>query len=777
MKKKVISLLIAASLLCSSICNVCFANNSQENALLDAFIEQVVGYNSDYLYFLPDDYDNNGTLEAFGITGWGLGEETHSNVDIWFINSNKECSLVASDLYGFLRDTIDTGKGKFIIWEKSAGGSGSSSYLFGCKGTFSHSPSISGKYEYFRQENDRFFADKSDFSKGYHDWIIEEFIFNSATAEFAIDAKTENIDLDYLTKYYWYYDCGNYTKYQFNKDGTYITFDYEGNIYEEGQRYSLENNILTFHDEWGDSSWIYVDKSYDDALSYHPEGEKVFFAPDTGYENIANTHEEVPVEKEIKVVLNGEEIEFDQPPINTPEGRLLVPIRKIAESMDKIVLYSEATKTAFIDNSTTALIVPMFEKTMYLANENGINYWENVELDVPAIESNGRILVPVRAFCESLGATVIWEDDIKTAFITYDDSIVSERMNDMLFDSINLVWYMERLDALWSTEEFPFDDYSVVIDDFYINRPYGVDAINMGLSDPFAGIQDLISMTNGSDNATNIILQSMQEILSEVPSGTDLNFDAGIVKALKEMVASGVDIYSEVGGLGYKLRSYSDAFVFLDDALLDYSNNYHSTVSGIFDLSVFTLEELAYLLTEYQTNVEYLDIFENKLKEAGYSDETIEKSVSLLRTQYTNKFIGVMLDLRSACVEASVGAVLNAGLTIAGQSTWGVGVGMLVWKGIFGITGINKQGEALKTFYGLYCIDNRLNSTFNDVISVHESLTSSELLELRRLIELLKAEKITAYKAMKNITWDKDSKDEADKQIEELQNFTYRIFK
>jgi len=108
--------------------------------------------------------------------------------------------------------------------------------------------------------------------------------------------KTENIDLEYLTKYYWYYDCGDYTKYKFNKDGTYVTFDSYGNIYEEGQRYSLKNNTLTFHYEWGDSSWIYVDKSYDEALSYHSEGEKVFFAPETGYENIANTYEEAHTE-------------------------------------------------------------------------------------------------------------------------------------------------------------------------------------------------------------------------------------------------------------------------------------------------------------------------------------------------------------------------------------------------------------------------------------------------------------------------------------------------
>ena len=151
-------------------------------------------------------------------------------------------------------------------------------------------------------------------------------------------------------------------------------------------------------------------------------------------------------EEEFKVVLNGEEIKFDQPPIHTPEGRLLVPIRRIAESMGKTVLYSEETKTAFVDNSNEALIIPLFEKTMYIANENEFNFWEKVELEVPAIEMNGRTLVPARAFCESLGATVSWKAEEKTAFITYDDSIASEQMNDMLFDSINSIWYMKRIE-------------------------------------------------------------------------------------------------------------------------------------------------------------------------------------------------------------------------------------------------------------------------------------------------------------------------------------------
>lgn len=105
----------------------------------------------------------------------------------------------------------------------------------------------------------------------------------------------QTIDLDYLTRYYWYSDCGDYNKYQFNKDGTYIRYDAYGNKYMEEDRYSLENNVLTFHRAWGDVSLVYVDKSaIDEVFPFLPDGEKVFYMFAGGlYEYIGNTYEEV----------------------------------------------------------------------------------------------------------------------------------------------------------------------------------------------------------------------------------------------------------------------------------------------------------------------------------------------------------------------------------------------------------------------------------------------------------------------------------------------------
>lgn len=466
--------------------------------------------------------------------------------------------------------------------------------------------------------------------------------------------------------------------------------------------------------------------------------------------------------KNIAIVLNGQELSFDQPPINTPEGRLLVPIRKIAESMNKLVLWSDETKTAFIDNSDNGLIIPLYEMQMYIANENGFAQWQRVPLDVPAMEINGRTLVPVRAFCESLGADVRWVDEEKTAYITYDDTVTKGRMNDTLFDSICLTYYIEKV------ADNPFTEYSVSIDDFYDNRTDWIDAVTMGLSDPFAGVNDLIS---GSSNAVNIIKMSLSEIISEIPNGKPSDYDAGIVKLLKDAVAIGVDIYSDVGGLNSTIRNYSEVYRTLDDALLDYSKNYHNKVSGIFDLSVFSLEELAYILTDYECNIEYINAFENGLQDAGLLNTEISEAIDLLRTDYSDKFIGVVLDLRGQLFEYGVTESLAALLDS------GVGLGKLAWDAFFTVMGVNSQGEDLKVFYGIYCIDTALNNAVSNKMSYDKPNTSAEILEFRSLWEMTRAEKITAYKAMKGITNKKDSKEYADEQIEEISAITYRLFK
>jgi hypothetical protein len=125
------------------------------------------------------------------------------------------------------------------------------------------------------------------------------------------------------------------------------------------------------------------------------------------------------IHNNISVVLNGSTLSFDQQPLNTPEGRLLVPIRKIAESMNKTVSWDDNTKTASIYYDNKILVITLDKTAMYIESQTSHEKLAEIQLEVPATIINGRTLVPIRAFCESLGATVNWDSATNTAYITY----------------------------------------------------------------------------------------------------------------------------------------------------------------------------------------------------------------------------------------------------------------------------------------------------------------------------------------------------------------------
>lgn len=86
------------------------------------------------------------------------------------------------------------------------------------------------------------------------------------------------------------------------------------------------------------------------------------------------------------------------------EGRVLVPLRAIFESLNATVDYDFATKTITGNQNGKIIILKINDK---VASVNG----EKIELDVPATIVKGATLVPVRFIGESLGAIVDWNNN------------------------------------------------------------------------------------------------------------------------------------------------------------------------------------------------------------------------------------------------------------------------------------------------------------------------------------------------------------------------------
>lgn len=120
-------------------------------------------------------------------------------------------------------------------------------------------------------------------------------------------------------------------------------------------------------------------------------------------------------QQEVSVYLFGEKLSFDVPP-QIINGRTLVPMRKIFESLGATVDWNGDTKTVTSVREDKTIILIIDSYTMYV---NG----EEVTLDVAPCLINGRTMVPARAVSESFDLKVDWDNNIRSVLITTADSL------------------------------------------------------------------------------------------------------------------------------------------------------------------------------------------------------------------------------------------------------------------------------------------------------------------------------------------------------------------
>ena len=183
---------------------------------------------------------------------------------------------------------------------------------------------------------------------------------------------------------------------------------------------------------------------------------------------------------QISVTIDGTKQNYDVMPV-IQNGRTLVPMRGIFEALGAEINWDETTKTV---TGTKGDI----DVSLTIGDTSAKVNQKEVILDVPAIISNGRTLVPVRFISETLGCEVNWDDSAKTVIInSQSDSklakLVSEvhrpvpteftasnSMDDMLYFTAPPIEEQEKIykevrklgEVVCSTEEFmskltPFD--------------------------------------------------------------------------------------------------------------------------------------------------------------------------------------------------------------------------------------------------------------------------------------------------------------------------------
>ena len=115
-------------------------------------------------------------------------------------------------------------------------------------------------------------------------------------------------------------------------------------------------------------------------------------------------------ESNVSVMLDGDMLEFDVQP-QIINGRTMVPMRKIFESLGATVEWDGNTQTVTGKRAETTVIMQI-DNPVIQVNGN------NVTLDVPPQLVDGRTLVPVRAVAESFDIKVIWDSVTSTVLLS-----------------------------------------------------------------------------------------------------------------------------------------------------------------------------------------------------------------------------------------------------------------------------------------------------------------------------------------------------------------------
>lgn len=153
----------------------------------------------------------------------------------------------------------------------------------------------------------------------------------------------------------------------------------------------------------------------------------------------------------IKVFLDGTEISFDTEP-QIIDGRTMVPIRAIFEAMGAVVYWDSTTNTAFCSKDDTVVTMTVGNPDMYINSQI-------VAMDSVPIIINSRVLAPARYAAESFGATVYWDGEKNSVFISTvpanevvtlyaADGRTINVYGNQIQDYLNVGWYRTKEETI-----------------------------------------------------------------------------------------------------------------------------------------------------------------------------------------------------------------------------------------------------------------------------------------------------------------------------------------
>lgn len=115
----------------------------------------------------------------------------------------------------------------------------------------------------------------------------------------------------------------------------------------------------------------------------------------------------------VNVVVNNNPIELEGTIV---DGRTLVPVRGVFESLGYAVDFDANTKTAILSGKNS---ITMTQGNTYFTVDG-----RDITPDVPQQIIDGRFMLPLRAVSEAIGAQVNWDANTKTASVTQSVGLI-----------------------------------------------------------------------------------------------------------------------------------------------------------------------------------------------------------------------------------------------------------------------------------------------------------------------------------------------------------------
>lgn len=113
----------------------------------------------------------------------------------------------------------------------------------------------------------------------------------------------------------------------------------------------------------------------------------------------------------IKVMVDGDLVDFKGVPPQAQGSRILVPIRGVFEKLGATLTWNPTSQTVVAVRGASKTVVTVGKKD---ATVNG----EIADVGTPPIVAEGRVMVPLRFLAQALGAKVEWLGADRTVAIT-----------------------------------------------------------------------------------------------------------------------------------------------------------------------------------------------------------------------------------------------------------------------------------------------------------------------------------------------------------------------